>query len=113
MHGGVGHGPQVDEETKLVASEILCQVHVGPARVRVRVEVTGEFIPHVSTADALGVDPAGHTVDCNFHFGYVRVEIAFRVPGARRVGVDEQQEDALERPALWVHLNVQYGVPTP
>ena len=56
------------------------------------------------------VDPAGHTVDCNFHFGYVGVEIAFRVPGARCVGVDEQQEDALERPALWVHLNVQYGV---
>ena len=57
VHGGVGHGPQVDEETKLVASEILCQVHVGPARVRVRVEVTGEFIPHVSTTDALGCRP--------------------------------------------------------
>ena len=113
VHGGVGHGPQVDEETKLVASEILCQVHVGPARVRVWVEVTGEFIPHVSTTDTLGVDPAGHTVDCNFYFGDVGVEIAFRVPGARRVGVDEQQEEALERPALWVHLNVQTGVRTP
>ena len=44
------------------------------------------------------------------HFGDIGVEIAFRVPGARRVGVDEEQEDSLERPALWVHPKVQPGV---
>ena len=55
MQGGVGHGPQVDPDTELVASEILGQVHVGPTAigcvrapcvcVSVRVEETGEFIP--------------------------------------------------------------------
>ena len=38
------------------------------------------------------------------------VEIVFGVPGSLRVGVDEQQEDALERPALWVHPKGQPGV---
>ena len=96
MQGGVGHGPQVDEETKLVASEILGQVHVGPARVRVRVEVTGEFIPHVAATNTLVVDPVGDPIDCDLHFGDVGVEIVFGVPGARNEGVDEQQEDPLE-----------------
>ena len=78
MQGGVGHGPQVDPEAELVASEILGQVHVGPASttigcvrdpgscVSVRVEVTGEFIPHVGAADALVVDPVGDPVDWTF-----------------------------------------------
>ena len=44
------------------------------------------------------------------YFGDIGVEIAFRVPGACRVGVNEQQEDALERPALWVYSKVQPGV---
>ena len=40
VHGGVGHGPQVDPEAELVGSEILGQGHVGPA-TPVWVEVTG------------------------------------------------------------------------
>ena len=106
MQGGVGHGPQVDPETELVASEILGQVHVGPttsgcvrapcACMPSRVEVTGEFIPHVGAANPLVVDSVGDPIDCDLYFGYVGVEIAFRVPGARNEGVDEQQEDALE-----------------
>ena len=106
VHGGVGHGPQVDPETERVASEILGQGHVGPtardpgAGVRVRVEVTGKFIPHVAATDPRIVDPVEDTVDCDLNFGDVGVEIAFGVPGARDEGVDEQQEDALERPAL-------------
>ena len=123
MQGGVGHGPQVDEETKLVASEILGQVHVGPTTIGCvrapcacmpsRVEVTGEFIPHVGAANPLVVDPVGDPVDCDLYFGDVRVEIVFGVPGARHVGVDEQQEDSLKRPALWVHPKVQPGVAAP
>ena len=88
MHGGVGHGAKVDPETELVGGEILSERHVGPA-VTVWVEVTGQFIPHVFAADALVVHPVGHAVDCNLHFGDVGVEVAFRVPGTRRVGVDE------------------------
>ena len=78
-----------------------------------RVEVTGEFIPHVAATDAIVVNPVGNPVDCDLHFGDVGVEIAFSVPGARHEGVDEQQEDALERPALWVHPKVNPGVRPP
>ena len=115
MQGGVGHGPQVNPEAKLVGSEILGQGHVGPtaigclpSRVRVpsRVKVTGEFIPHVCATDTFVVDPVGDPVDCDLHFGDVGVEVAFSVPEARRVGVDEQQEDALKRPTLWVYPKV-------
>ena len=45
-----------------------------------QVEVTGEFIPHVAAADALVVDPVRDPVDCDLHFGDVRVEVAFSVP---------------------------------
>ena len=119
VHGVVGHGPQVNPETKLAVSEILGQGHVGPAArdpnacVRVRVEVTGEFIPHVAAADSLVVDPVGNPVYCDLHFGDVGVKIAFGVPGASHEGVDEQQDDALERPALWVHPKINPAVSAP
>ena len=109
MHGGVSHGPQVDPEAELVGGEILKKGHVGPATT-VWVEVTGQFIPHVATADALIVHPVRHPVDCDLHFGDVGVEVVFRVPGTGCVGVDEEEQDALERPALWVHPQVQPGV---
>ena len=109
VHGGVGHGPQVDPEAELVASEILGQGHVGPAAT-VWVEVTGQFISHVFAADALVVHPVGHAVDRNLHFGDVGVEVAFRVPGTGCVGINEEEQDALERPALWVHPKIQAGV---
>ena len=99
MQGGVGHGPQVDPETELVASEILGQVHVGPttigcvrapcACIPSRVKVTGEFISHVGAANPLVIDPVGDPVDCDLYFGDVGVEIVFGVPDARHVGVDE------------------------
>ena len=118
VHGGVSHGPQVDPEAELVAREILGQGHVGPApsprpgpralvRVPLRVEVTSEFLPHVAAAYALIVHPVGHAVHRNLHLGDVGVEEVLSVPGAGRVRVDEQQQDALERPALWVHPQVQ------
>ena len=119
MQSGVDHGPQVNPEAKLVGSEILGQGHVGPPAVGClpslvcmpsRVEVTGEFIPHVSAINPLVVDPVGDPVDGDLHFGDVWVEIAFGVPSACHEGVDEQQEDALERPALWVYPKVQPGV---
>ena len=119
MHGGVGHKAQVDPEAELVGGEILGQGHVGPAasgwlpslvRVPLRFEVTGELILHVFAADALVVHPVGHAVDRNFNLSYVGVEVAFRVPGTGCVGVDEQKQDALERPALWVHPKVEAGV---
>ena len=109
VHGGVGHGAQVDPEAELVLGEILGQGHVGPAAT-VWVEVTGEFLPHVAAADALVVHPIGHAVDRNFNLSYAGVEVAFRVPFTGYVGIDEQKQDALERPALWVHLNVEAGV---
>ena len=109
VQGGVRHGPQVDPEAELVASEILGQVHVGPA-ARVRFKVTGEFIPHVGATDALVVDPAGDAVDHDLHSCDVGVEIVLGIPGARRVGVDEQKEDALERPVLLVYPKGQSGV---
>ena len=40
VHGGVGHGPQVDPEAKLVGGEIISERYVGPATF-VWVEVTG------------------------------------------------------------------------
>ena len=91
MQGGVGHGPQVNPEAKLVM-EILGQVHVGPAAigcVSSRVKVTGEFIPQVRASDALAVDPGGNPVDCDLYFGDIGVDIFFSFPGARRVGVDK------------------------
>ena len=96
-------------QAELVGREILGQGHVGPA-ARGRFEVPGEFLPHVGAADAFVVHPVGHAVDCDLHFGDVGVEVVFSVPGARRVGVDEQEQDALERPALWVHPQIQPGV---
>ena len=123
VHGGVSHGPQVDPEAELVAGKILGQGHVGPAarasprpgpralvRVPLRVEVTREFLPHVAATDALVVHPVGHAVHRNLHLGDVGVEEVLSVPGPGRVRVDEQQQDAFERPALWVHPEVQPGV---
>ena len=46
----------------------------------------------------------GHAVDRNFNLSYVGVKVVFRVPSSWIVGVDEQKQDALERPALGVHL---------
>ena len=111
VQGGVGHGPQVDPEAELVAGEIHGQGHVGPAaRGRLRLEVTREFLPHVAAADALVVHPVGHAVHRNLHLGDVGVEEVFSVPRPGCVGVDEQQQDTLERPALWVYPQVQPGV---
>ena len=109
MHGGVGHGAQVDPEAELVGGEILGQRHVGPAST-VWVEVTGELIPHVFVTDALVVHPIGHAVDRNFNLSYVGVKVVFRVPSPCCVGVDEQKQDALERLALGVHPKVEAGV---
>ena len=109
VHGGVVHRAQVDPKAELVGGEILGQGHVGPAVSR-WLEVTGEFLPHVAAADALVVDPVGHAVDRNLHLGDVGVEVVFSVPGAGCVGVDEQQQDALERPALGVDPQIQPGV---
>ena len=109
MHGGVGHGAQVDPEAEVVGGEILGQRHVGPAAT-VWVEVTDELIPHVFTADSLVVHPIGHAVDRNFNLSYVGVKVVFRVPSPCCVGVDEQKQDALERLALGVHPKVEAGV---
>ena len=111
MHGGVGHGAQVDPEAELAGGEILGQGHVGPAAtVPLRFEVTGEFLPHVASVDTFVVNPVGHAVDRNFNLGYGGVEVAFGVPGPGCVGVDEEEQDALERPALGVHPQVEVGV---
>ena len=109
VHGGVGHETQVDPKAKLVGGEILVQGHVGPATF-VRVEMPSKLIPHVFAADALVVHPIGHAVDRNFNLSYVGVEVVFRVPSARCVGVDEQKQDTLKRPALWVNPKVEAGV---
>ena len=115
VHGGVSHGAQVDPEAELVAGEILGQGHVWPAaaalvRVPQRVEVTREFLPHVAAAYSLVVDAVGHAVHRNLYLGDVEVEEVLSVPGSGRVGVDEQQQDSLEGPALGVHPQVQAGV---
>ena len=73
-------------------------------------EVTGDLIPHVFATDALVVHPTGHTVDRNFNLSYVGVKVVFRVPRPCCVGVDEQKQEALERPALGVHPNGEVGV---
>ena len=109
MHGGVGHGPQVDPEAELVGGEILGQGHVGPA-IRGWFEVTGQFLPHVAAADALVVHPVGHAVDRHLHFSDVGIEVGFRIPGTGYVGVDEKQQDTLERSALGVYTQVEAGV---
>ena len=110
MHGGVGHGAQVDPEAELVGGEILGQCHVGRAAATVWFEVTGDLIPHVFATDALVVHPTGHAVDRNFNLSYVGVKVVFRVPSPWIVGVDEQKQEALERPALGVHPNGEVGV---
>ena len=118
VHGGVGHGAQVDPEAELAGGEILGQGHVWPAasgwlpslvRVPLWPEVTGEFLPHVAAVDTFVVNPVGHAVDRNFNLGYVGVEVVFGVPGPGCVGVDEDEQNALERPALWVHPQIQPG----
>ena len=109
MHGGVGHGAQVDPEAELVGGEILGQRHVGPAAT-LWVEVMGELIPHVAAAETLVVHPIGNAVDSNFNLSYVGVKVVFRVPSSCCVGVDEQKQDALERLALGVNPKVEAGV---
>ena len=109
MHGGVGHGAQVNPETELVAGEILGQSHVGPTISR-SFEVTGEFLPHVAAAEALVVHPVRYAVDRHLHFSYVGIEVLFRVPGPGCVGVNEEEQYTLERSALGVHPQVEVGV---
>ena len=111
MHGGVGHGAQVDPEAELVVGEILGQRHVGPP-IGSGFEVTGQFLPHVAATDAFIVHAVGHAVDCNSNFSYVGVEVVFRIPISRCVWADEQKQNALERPALGVHPKVKAGVRT-
>ena len=72
-----------------------------------RIEVTREFLPHVAAADALVVDTVGHAVDRDLHLGDVGIEEVLSVPCPGSVGVDEQQQNALEGPALGVHPQVQ------
>ena len=67
-------------------------------------------MPHVAAAEALVVHPVGYAVDRHLHFGYVGIEIVFRVPITGCVGVNEEEQDALERPALGVHPQVEVGV---
>ena len=109
VHGGVGHGAQVDPEAELVVGEILGQRHVGPTISR-WFEVAGYFLPHIAAADAIIVHPAGNTVDRNLYFSYVGIEVVFRVPGPCCEGVNKEEQDALERPALGVHHQVEVGV---
>ena len=109
MHGGVGHGAQVDPETELVAGKILGQCHVGSAISR-WFEVPGEFLPHVTAVETLVTHPIWHAVDRHLHFSYVGIEELFRVPGPWCEGVNEEEQYALERPALGVHPQVEVGV---
>ena len=67
-------------------------------------------MPHVAAAEALVVHPVGYAVDRHLHFSYVGIEIVFRVPGSGCVGVNEEEQDALERFALGVHPQVEVGV---
>ena len=105
MHGGVGHGAQVNPETELVACEILGQSHVGPTISR-WFEVPGEFLPHVTTVETLVVHPVRYAVDRHIHFGYVGIEVFFCVQGPGLVLVNEEEQETLERPALGVHPQV-------
>ena len=109
MHGGVGHGAQVNPETELVAGEILGQRHVGPTISR-WFEVPGEFLPHVAAAEALVVHPVGYAVDRHLHFSYVGIKVVFRVPGPGLVLVNEKKQETLERYALGVYPQVEVGV---
>ena len=95
MHGGVSHRSQIDPETELVACKIIGQGHVGPP-LSGGGEVTGEFFPHVTTADAFVVNPVGHTVHCNLYFSDVGIKEVLCVPSPGRVGVNTEKQDALE-----------------
>ena len=108
MHGGVGHGAQVNPETELVAGEILGQSHVGLTISR-WFEVPGEFLPHVAAAEALVEHLVRYAVDRHLHFGYVGIEVLFCVQGPGYVGVNEKEKNTLERPALGVHPQVEVG----
>ena len=79
MHGGVGHGAQVDPEAELVVGEIFGQGHVGSTISR-WFEVAGYFLPHVSAVETLVTHPIWHAVDRHLHFSYVGIEEVFRVP---------------------------------
>ena len=109
MHGSIGHRTQVDPEAELVVGEIFGQGHVGRA-APVWVEVTGQFLPHVAATDALVVNPVGHTVDSNLNIGDVGVEELFSVLSPGNEGVDEKQQNTLERPALGVDTKVEAGI---
>ena len=105
MHGGFGHGAQVNPETELVAGEILGQRHVGPTISR-WFEVPGEFFPHVTTVETLVVHPVRYAVDRHLYFSYVGIEVVFRVPGPDLVVVNEEEQETLERYALGVYPQV-------
>ena len=109
VHGGVGHGAQVDPEAELVAGKILGQRHVGSTISR-WFEVAGYFLPHVTAVETLVTHPIWHAVDRHLHFSYVGIEEVFRVPSPWCEGVNEEEQDALERPALGVHPQVEVGV---
>ena len=110
MHGGIGHGAQVNPETELVAGKILGQRHVGQTIISRWFEVPGEFLPHVTAAETLVVHPVRYAIDRHLHFSYVGIEVVFRVPGPGLVLVNEKEQDALERLALGVHPQVEVGV---
>ena len=109
MHGGVGHGAQVNPETELVVGEILGQRHVGSTISR-WFEVPGEFLPHVTAVETLVVHPVRYAVNRHLYFSYVGIEVVFRVSGSGLVLVNEEEQDALERFALGVHPQVEVGV---
>ena len=109
VHGGIGHGAQVNPETELVVGKILGQRHVGPTISR-GFEVAGEFLPHVAAAEALVVHPVRYAIDRHLHFSYVGIEVVFRVPSPDCVGVNEKEQETLERYALGVYPQVEVGV---
>ena len=94
VHGGVGHGAQVNPETELVVGEILGQSHVGPTISR-WFEVPGEFLPHVTAIETLVVHPVRYAVDRHLYFSYVGIEVVFLVPGPSSVLVNEEEQETL------------------
>ena len=108
VHCGFQHGPNVDEQLKLV--------WVEPREVHFACDIFGlkvpaDLLPHMLRFDAVDVFFfVGRAVHRDAHFDDVRVNVFFRITGAADVGFDKEQKNTLERPALRDHPVVEPAV---
>ena len=69
-------------------------------------EVSADLRPNVLAFDAVVVQHVGRAVDRDAEFLQVGEDVFFRISCAHGVGLDEQEQDALQRPPLRADFDV-------